>query len=1223
MSGNVLVVDKGNNRVQKFSPSGDYLSQFGVTGAGDGQFTGPTSIAIDPKGNIWVLDSANRRVQKFNPNGEYLSKFGTGGTGNGQLSTAEGIAIDSKGNIWIADTYNSRVQKFNEKGEFLKVVGSKGTGVGQLIEPTGIAIGPNGNAWVADWSNNKVVVFNEAGEYVRQFGTSGTGNGQFTRPDVVAVNGKGDVFVGDQNNSRVQQFNQSGEYVTKFGSAGSGAGQFSLTYPMGIATDPKGNVWVSDNKNNRVQKWAIPGYNPAYASAFGTAGTGSGQFNRPSDIARDAQGNFWVVDRANERLQMFSATGAYLYKFGAFGEANGKLSVPSSVAIDAQGYLWVLDAGNRRVQKFSPAGNFQMKFGSAGSGNGQFGAAAEGIAIDPKGNIWVADTNNGRVQKFNANGEFLKVVGTSGTGVGQLSRPAGVDIGPSGNVWVTDRNNNKVVIFNEAGEYVRQFGSLGSGPGQFSHPVGITIDGKGNVWIADEGNSRIQEFNQASEYLGQFGSAGTAAGQLSFTYPMGLANDGKGSIWIADSKNNRVQKWTESTARTKVGTEISIDGKLVDSSESWCLSESCPVTRQWTLDSSTYSVGLHAATVKALDGFGNSTTKNLVFNVARDTTKPTLQLSGELAEAPEGWVQQESYGLSAVASDPAGYGVTALTFRIDGQTVNSTSQSCLDGGCGSSMSKSLNMATYAGGAHAAEVTATDGAGNTSTKKWTINVDPDGHVSTAEAEATLDAVEETSPVNPIGPPVEEEGIEGTAPAIGIEEAGDELEAIGTQIPTAISQEAESGITLQVPVAGDLAPICPEEGVPSAPCVTQEKYDAEIQAASDNKYPGFNPLQIVPVETSMEGVVEGKIVGDDAAIYPNVQQHVDSIVRPLFDGVLYFKSIRDETAPETFEWEVELQPGQEIKLIDDQHAMIYYAGGHPYGAIVAEPAHDAIGSSVPTALSVSQGNVVTLTVRHHAPSPAGGSFIYPVLAGSGWQGGFQSVIVELPKTEQPEEEEGEEGAAEWDDAAPGTGLKIVTFGPPVAQLSLAGSTLEPKSAARNEKAFKFTYCHPHRIPHDILNGKFPVSGWGVRGREEKSLPQIVSECHREDFHGVYWGVSVYGRFHYIYQHWVWLNDDQWGCHKWGEEQPSMEHCKKGFTEVPTGPANAVHGPISAFGQFRFKSGKGQWTPEASAACLTEGGKLYPNPRRAFEEAYERPMIWEVEYIFAGAENCDWTQ
>jgi sugar lactone lactonase YvrE len=157
--GNLWVVDQDNDRVQKFSADGQYLSSFGSSGVGDGQFDRPTSIAIDPKGNLWVTDAGNNRIQKFSESGAFLAKFGSTGSGNGQFSGPEGIAVDPKGNVWVADTYNGRLQKFDENGQFVKVISSKGSAQGQLGEPTDLDVGPSGKVWVADWQNNRVSVF--------------------------------------------------------------------------------------------------------------------------------------------------------------------------------------------------------------------------------------------------------------------------------------------------------------------------------------------------------------------------------------------------------------------------------------------------------------------------------------------------------------------------------------------------------------------------------------------------------------------------------------------------------------------------------------------------------------------------------------------------------------------------------------------------------------------------------------------------------------------------------------------------------------------------------------------------------------------------------------------------------------------------------------------------------------------------------------------------------
>jgi sugar lactone lactonase YvrE len=282
--GNIWVADESNNRVEKFNPAGEFQSAFGSSGTGNGQFSRPTDVAATAAGNLWITDAANNRLEEFNEKGEFLKSVGSYGTGNLQFNAPESVTVDSKGNIWVGDTYNHRVQELNEKGEFVRAFGTYGTGQGQIVESTGIAIGPGGNVWVADWGNQRIEEFSETGGFIRQFGSSGTGNSQFSHPDVIEVDSKGDVWVGDEGNSRIQEFNQSGGYVAQFGTAGTGVGQFSFGWPMGITSDSQGHLWVSDTGHNRIQKWQIPNWGATYVSAFGSSGTGNGQFAHPAGI---------------------------------------------------------------------------------------------------------------------------------------------------------------------------------------------------------------------------------------------------------------------------------------------------------------------------------------------------------------------------------------------------------------------------------------------------------------------------------------------------------------------------------------------------------------------------------------------------------------------------------------------------------------------------------------------------------------------------------------------------------------------------------------------------------------------------------------------------------------------------------------------------------------------------------------------------------------------------
>ncbi|XP_078588432.1 uncharacterized protein LOC144869219 [Branchiostoma floridae x Branchiostoma japonicum] len=68
---NLIVSDLGNNTVYVTTLDGKSVLQFGSHGIGDGLLSEPAGVAVDWSGNIIVADSRNCRVQVFKPNGDF------------------------------------------------------------------------------------------------------------------------------------------------------------------------------------------------------------------------------------------------------------------------------------------------------------------------------------------------------------------------------------------------------------------------------------------------------------------------------------------------------------------------------------------------------------------------------------------------------------------------------------------------------------------------------------------------------------------------------------------------------------------------------------------------------------------------------------------------------------------------------------------------------------------------------------------------------------------------------------------------------------------------------------------------------------------------------------------------------------------------------------------------------------------------------------------------
>jgi DNA-binding beta-propeller fold protein YncE len=86
-----------------------------VRRSGNGQFNNPQGLAVYSSGNVYVADTSNNRVQKFSSDGKYLTQWGSyGDAGTGQFSYPHGIAADSSGNVYITNWGDDRVQKFGD-----------------------------------------------------------------------------------------------------------------------------------------------------------------------------------------------------------------------------------------------------------------------------------------------------------------------------------------------------------------------------------------------------------------------------------------------------------------------------------------------------------------------------------------------------------------------------------------------------------------------------------------------------------------------------------------------------------------------------------------------------------------------------------------------------------------------------------------------------------------------------------------------------------------------------------------------------------------------------------------------------------------------------------------------------------------------------------------------------------------------------------------------------
>jgi DNA-binding beta-propeller fold protein YncE len=261
-TGEVYVVDGANDRVEVFSATGTFIKAFGAAGSGNGQFKEPTQIAVDNSGgmstgDVYVLDSGNERVEVFNAKGEYQSEI----TEADLTATAPpegagefiGIAVDTAGNLWVRDYKHFLLGAEDINVEHMyEFPGGAAPGLyrfeAESLDPLrGLAVDSSGDLYFVN--NVGVGEAEPDGTYLGEVNPSADGATALT---VDPANG--DLYV--DYNTQVTHFlapNREGPNDS-FGSGGPDALVASSGISVnGIAVNGStGVVYVADSAENRV-----------------------------------------------------------------------------------------------------------------------------------------------------------------------------------------------------------------------------------------------------------------------------------------------------------------------------------------------------------------------------------------------------------------------------------------------------------------------------------------------------------------------------------------------------------------------------------------------------------------------------------------------------------------------------------------------------------------------------------------------------------------------------------------------------------------------------------------------------------------------------------------------------------------------------------------------------------------------------------------------------------
>jgi hypothetical protein len=98
-SGDLYVSDGyGNARVHRFSADGQLLQSWGEPGGGPGEFRTPHGIWAMADGRVLVADRENDRIQVFSPTGEYLTEWT-------DIQRPTAIFVDPAGLVYVSELW--------------------------------------------------------------------------------------------------------------------------------------------------------------------------------------------------------------------------------------------------------------------------------------------------------------------------------------------------------------------------------------------------------------------------------------------------------------------------------------------------------------------------------------------------------------------------------------------------------------------------------------------------------------------------------------------------------------------------------------------------------------------------------------------------------------------------------------------------------------------------------------------------------------------------------------------------------------------------------------------------------------------------------------------------------------------------------------------------------------------------------------------------------------
>ncbi|HEX4438091.1 MAG TPA: hypothetical protein VH061_14995 [Solirubrobacteraceae bacterium] len=333
-----------------------FLEGFGAPGGGAGQLSRPRGVAVsDATGDIYVVDAGNNRVDRLGPSNDFIEAWGWGvqdgkkelehcsiecqpglaGPGKFQFDEPNQIAVDnsrdgedpSAGDVYVearTTDEHQAVDKFSAEGAPLDTIAS--AHAEKFEELDGVTVAPDGTLWIAN--EGDLLVYDDALENhvcpergkkhtapCPGFGLLEPGQELDGKErSGLAVDGKGTVYVGEE------------------GFGGSSAGPGDRIAKLDVAA-------LAEEASEAVLLQEL-------------------DHSEATDVAADPEtGEVYVAE--GSEIAAFDTAGNSVQRFGE-GAGQGGLSEAQGVAVVSaggsqhSGDVYVSDGGGGRIDVFAP-----------------------------------------------------------------------------------------------------------------------------------------------------------------------------------------------------------------------------------------------------------------------------------------------------------------------------------------------------------------------------------------------------------------------------------------------------------------------------------------------------------------------------------------------------------------------------------------------------------------------------------------------------------------------------------------------------------------------------------------------------------------------------------------------------------------------------------------------------------------------------------------------------